>query len=231
MPALAQPSVSFELRAGLNAGGPVPIPFSKEIREISSINPGFNPGFEADVMFDAGSLQFMGGLGISRHSMTNVARVKSFKTAITSDLGDEISGYWTGMVETDWSAVSLTVPLMLSWTFSDSWSVVAGPYVSFLIDKNFSGNVYDGYMRHQNPTGEKSVFTDGVSASFDFGNEMRPVQMGFAAGIRYDISSRIDIGAMLDCSLHGIFKSDFTTISSAMYPVSFNLSVGYGINP
>lgn len=30
-----------------------------------------------------------------------------------------------------------------------------GPYVSYLIDKDFSGSVYDGYLRENEPTGEK----------------------------------------------------------------------------
>ena len=52
----------------------------------------------------------------------------------------------------------------------------AGVYASHILEGEFSGNVYDGYLREENPTGDKVSIEGDKSAKYDFSEELRHFQ-------------------------------------------------------
>ena len=76
-------------------------------------------------------------------------------------------------------------------------------YVSYLTEGDFSGHVYDGYLREGDPTGPKIEFKDGRIATYDFSNRLRR----FVYGAQMGISWRALCGnADDDDQPHGLFR-------------------------
>ena len=87
--------------------------------------------------------------------------------------GGELQGLWTGGVKTKVKNSYLTIPVLANYKISDRWKVSLGPYVSYMTEGNFSGHVYEGYLREGDSTGEKVNFSDGAIATYD--RLMKPV--------------------------------------------------------
>lgn len=62
----------------------------------------------------------------------------------------------------------ITVPLLANYKISDRWKIVAGPYFSYMIDGDFSGDVYEGHLRTPDATGSRIDFEGENSAAYDF---------------------------------------------------------------
>ena len=56
---------------------------------------------------------------------------------------------------------------MATYKLSSRWNIKAGPYFSYLLSREFSGHVYEGYLREGDPVGPKAEFTDGKIATYD----------------------------------------------------------------
>ena len=98
---------------------------------------------------------------------------------------------------------------------------------SYILSREFSGHVYDGYLREDNPTGPKVEFTDNKVATYDFSNDLRHFQWGLQAGAGWRAFKHLNIYADLTWGLNNIFKNDFHTITFAMYPIYLNIGFGY----
>ena len=137
--------------------------------------------------------------------MTTEATVKNYGMKIINTNGGELQGLWTGGVKTKVKNSYLTIPVVANYKVSKRWKVSAGPYVSYLIERNFSGHVYEGHLRTPDQTGSRVDFTGESIATYDFSDNLRKFQWG----------------------LNDIFKKDFDTIAFAMYPIYFNVGFGY----
>ena len=60
------------------------------------------------------------------------------------------------------------VPVLGAYKINSRLRAKAGVYVSYLMDEEFSGYVYEGYLREGNPTGKRVNFSDGAIATYDF---------------------------------------------------------------
>ena len=103
----------------------------------------------------------------------------------------------------------------------------AGPYVSFKTSGDFSGHVFDGYLREGDPTGNKVVFEGESVAPYDFSEELRTFQWGVQAGVTWRAFKHLNVHADLQWGLNDIFQKDFNTITFAMYPIYLNVGFGY----
>ena len=92
---------------------------------------------------------------------------------------------------------------------------------------DFSGNVYDGYLREGDPTGNKVVFADGNNAPYDFSKNLRRFQWGAQLGAEWRAFKHLNVYADLTWGLNDIFQKDFDTITFAMYPIYLNVGFGY----
>ena len=141
--------------------------------------------------------------------------------------GERISGVWTGGVKTKVHTAGLTIPLMATYKLTNRWNIKAGPYFSYLLSREFSGHVYEGYLREDNPTGPKVEFTDGKIATYDFSDDLRHFQWGLQVGAGWRAFKHLNVYADLTWGLNDIFKNNFNTVTFAMYPIYLNIGFGY----
>ena len=125
----------------------------------------------------------------------------------------------------------LTLPVQLSYRLSETVQLNAGPYLSYLIDKEFSGYVYDGYLRQGDPTGPKVTMgvEENERATYEFNDDMRDLQFGVAVGADWQVAKQFGVFADLNWGLNGIFKSDFKTVEQTLFPIYGTIGVSYRI--
>ncbi|MBR1792834.1 MAG: PorT family protein [Bacteroidales bacterium] len=226
----SQSSWHFAVKPGINIGAVAPTSMPKEIREIKGYSPLTNGSLYVEVSHPIGDsnlnpLQLVSGIIIERNSMKTHARVKNYSTEIRSD-GNTVAGVWTGDVKTRYSATALKVPLSVRYRVNPTLYAHIGIYGAWLISKSFGGSVMDGYLREGNPTGEKALFENGQSASYNFDNQLRELQWGLCTGIEWHFFQRFLVSGQFSYGLNNIFKHDFKTISFEMHPIFFNVSIG-----
>lgn len=222
--------LEYEVKAGFSIGGTAPLPLPEAIRSIDSYSPSMAISIEGNVKKWFGDKLQWGvlvGLRLENKTMNTEATVKNYDMEIIGDGGERVKGVWTGGVKTKVKNSYLTIPVLATYKVSKRWNVKAGPYVSYLLEGNFSGNVYEGYLREDNPTGPKVEFTDGQVATYDFTNELRNIQWGMQLGGEWRAFKHLNVYADLTWGLNDIFKKNFDTVSFAMYPIYLNVGFGY----
>lgn len=221
----------YEVFAGINIGGAAPVPLPAEIRKIESYNPNLNPqiGTKITKWFTPQADRSWGvsvGLMLDTKGMKTKAKVKNYGMEIIRD-GSYVSGNWTGKVETRYHSNQLIIPILANYRFNRIWKVSLGPYVAYAFNNDFNGEVYDGYLREGDPTGEKVTFEGDAKATYDFGDNLRPFQWGAQLGGSWTALRHLTVNANLSWGLNGIFKSSFKTVRFSLYPIYLNLGFGY----
>ena len=222
--------LEYEVRAGINIGGASPLPLPREIRSLDSYAPNINFSIEGNIIKWLGKQErwgFILGLRVESKGMEAEATTKNYSMEIIGDGGERMSGNWTGRVKTKFRASYFTVPVLAAWKVNDRLRLSAGPYVSFRTSGDFSGHVFDGYLREGDPTGNKVVFEGESIAPYDFSDELRKFQWGVQAGISWRAFKHLTVHGDLTWGLNDIFKKDFQTITFAMYPIYLNVGFGY----
>jgi hypothetical protein len=220
----------YSLKAGFSIGGTAPLPLPEEIRSIDSYNPGMALSLEGNATkwFDE---QKRWGLSVALRMeskrMTTRATVKNYGMRIINTNGGELAGLWTGGVKTKVRNSYLTIPVSANYRISKRWKVTLGPYISYLMEGDFSGHVYDGHLRTPDETGSRVNFTGESIATYDFSNDLRRFAWGLQAGTEWRAFKHLNVYADLTWGLNDIFQSDFKTITFAMYPIYLNLGFGY----
>lgn len=218
------------LKAGVNLGGSSPLPLPREIRSIESFNPTLAIQLSGEATKWFGERREWGltfGLRLDNKNMTTKARVKNYSMEIIGGDGNRLKGNWTGYVRTDVRNDYLNIPVLASWKPAERWVVQLGPYMSVLMNGSFSGDVYDGYLREGDPTGNKIVFSDGAVAGYDFSSELSRLLWGMQAGCEWSAFRHLRLYANVTWGLSDIFRRGFNTITFAMYPIYLNLGFGY----
>lgn len=213
------------LSAGYNIGGTAPLPLPVEIRSIESYNPGLNLSLEGTVekMFGKGNWGLRWGIRLETKGMTTEADTKNYFTEIKSD-GKTIKGPWTGNVRISVRNTYLTLPVLAVYKINQRWNVSGGIYVSYLLNGEFSGNVSNGYIREENPTGEKVGIE---SAVYQFNDELSKFSYGLQAGGEYKAYKHLSIFANLTWGLNSIFPDSFKSITFPLYPIYGTLGFTY----
>ena len=212
--------LEYEVKAGFSIGG----------TSIDSYNPTLQIAIEGNVtkwLNPARTWGIMLALRLETKGMKTDARVKNYSMEIIGDGGERMKGFWTGQVKTKVNNSYLTVPVLAAWRVSPRWKLNAGPYVSYRMEGNFTGDVYDGYLRELDPTGNKVVFEDGKSAPYDFSKDLRRFAWGLQLGGEWKAFKHLNVYADLTWGMNDIFKKDFNTITFAMYPIYLNMGFGY----
>ena len=222
--------LEYTVKAGINIGGTAPVPLPREIRAIDSYSPTLCVSIEGDIKKWFGESKEWGmmiGLRLENKGMETKATVKNYSMEIIGDGGERMKGFWTGQVKTKVNNSYLTVPVLAAWRVSPRWKLNAGPYVSYRMEGDFTGDVYDGYLRELDPTGNKVVFEDGKSAPYDFSKDLRRFAWGLQLGGEWKAFKHLNVYADLTWGMNDIFKKDFNTITFAMYPIYLNMGFGY----
>lgn len=217
----------IRLSAGCNIGGTAPLPLPREIRGIEGYNPGLNLAIEGTVekSFKASPWGIRWGIRLETKGMTTKAKTKNYHMeAWNTDGSGKVQGAWTGKVKTSVKNTYLTLPVVAVYNIDRRWSVSAGAYASYLLDGEFTGAAYDGYIRDQDPTGEKAEVT---RAEYNFSSDLRKFNWGLQAGGEYKAYKHLALFANLQWSMNGIFPSDFGSVTFALYPIYGTLGFTY----
>lgn len=220
----------YEIKAGFNIGGTSPLPLPKEIRKIDSYAPGIAISIEGNAtkwLDDAKKWGLTLGIRLENKNMTTEATVKNYGMKLLNTNGGEIQGLWTGGVKTKVRNSYLTIPVLANYNISKRWKLVAGPYVSYVIDGEFSGHVYEGHLRTPDQTGSRVDFTGESIATYDFSDNLRKFQWGLQVGGEWKAFKHLNVFADLNWGLNDIFEKNFDTVSFAMYPIYLNVGFGY----
>lgn len=222
-------SMTVMLRAGYSVGAATPLGIPASIRELNSfaLTPNFLVGI--DLRFGLGhrwGLQT--GLHFENKGMNVAVTTKGYHMAMVKG-GEELEGVYTGRVEQNTKSWMFTVPVMATLDVSRQWRLHAGPYLSLLTSMSFTGNVSDGYLRKDTPTGQKIEMGHDMEerATYDFSNEMRRLQVGLDVGADWLLARHFGIGADLTWGLTGIMHGDFKTVEQTLYPIYGTLSATY----
>ena len=220
-----------KLRAGYNIGGTAPIPLPATIRSIDkySLTPSFMAGADVNLpLQDSWGVQL--GLHAENKAMDGEVTTKTYRMEVKK--GESIlNGVYTGHVHQKVTEWMLTLPIMATCQLSNKFQFKVGPYFSLLFNKDFSGYVYDGYLRQGNPTGPMVTIgtREDERATYDFTDDMRPFQAGIAVGVDWQLHRRLGLSADLNWGITGIHKSDFKTVEQTLFPIYGTIGVFYRI--
>lgn len=215
------------LAAGFNIGGTAPLPLPREIRSIDGYKPQLNIALEGAVQkrIEQTPWGVMLGVRLEQKAMRTDATVKNYHMeAVNANGSGRINGAWTGHVKTHVDNSYLSFPLLATYAISPRWQVQAGPYLAWCIDGSFTGEAYDGYIRDQNPTGDKAQVTN---ATYDFSPSLRRFHWGLQAGTEFRAYKHLAATLNLQWGLNGIFPSDFSSVTFALFPIYATAGFAY----
>lgn len=221
--------LNYNVRLGYNIGGTAPVGMPATIRKLNNYEFQPNVSFCFDVQKDLrGRWGVMSGIHLENKGMETDASVKNYHITIEQG-GDFMEGYFTGHNVTKVEEWLITVPVMATCRVGSNVMLKLGPYLSYVLTRKFEGNVYDGYLRHNTPTGPKIEFGTGDNerGTFDFSDDMRRWQFGIDFGADWYFSRRWGVYADITWGLTGIHKSSFKTIEQTLYPIYGTLGVTY----
>jgi len=222
---------SLQVRAGYSLGATTPLGIPATIRELNSfsLSPNVVVGIDATLPL-AGRWGLLSGLHFEHKGMDATVTTKGYHMAMVKG-GEELEGVYTGRVEQHVKAWMFTVPVQATYRLSRRWQLCFGPYLSLLTAKAFNGNVSDGYLRKDTPTGQKIEMGHEADerATYDFSSDMRRFQAGLDLGVQWQNigDSGIGLGADLTWGLTGLMRSSFKTVEQTLYPIYGTISVTY----
>ena len=217
----------LQLGAGFNIGGTAPLPLPAEIRDINSYNPGMNIAVEGMVRKQFGQTPWGMSIGIRLEAkgMKTDATTKNYHMeAVNDDGSGTVIGAWTGKVRTEVDNNYLTVPVLATYQINSRWQVSAGTYFSWMFDGKFFGEAHDGYIRDQDPTGDKA---EVQSATYDFSGDQRKFHWGLQAGGQFKAYEHLAVFANLQWGMNSIFPSDFSSVTFDLYPIYATFGFNY----
>ena len=219
----------YGYRLGFTIGGITPVPLPAEVREMMTFSP--NGAFMQEIygykLFKE-KFGFYFGERLAIEGMNVEARVKNYHMSIEQG-GDYISGYFTGVDKTEANLISVKIPLEFMARVNSRLDLRVGPYIQINLHREFKGEVYDGYLRENTPTGQKIIFSDGSKATYDFSEDVKKTCFGAEVAADFQIKNNFGIFANLDYGFGSVFADDFETITFKMYPIFFSLGVSYRI--
>ncbi len=208
-------------RLGFSVGGTAPMGMPATIRELNSfkLKASYSVGFDIERRL-SGSWGLLTGLRAEGKDMDIDATVKSYFTTIVQG-GQSLAGNFTGRVVTRVTQRMFTIPVNVTRRVSDRLTLQAGPYVSILTRAKFEGYVYDGYLRRNDPTGPKVIVgsDENTRGSYDFGDDMRRLQLGLNLGADWYLRETWGCFANLAWGVTGIHKRGFKAIEQTLYLV------------
>ena len=222
-------SIQLKARVGYSIGGTSPLPLPETIRSIDSYSlaPSFMVGVDAMLPLSQ-KWGVMAGLHFENKGMKAAITTKAYYMEVVK--GDQqMAGLFTGHVDQKVKQWMLTIPVQATLRLSNKVMLKGGPYVSFLLGKEFSGIASDGYLRRDSPTGAKILMgnKDGEWATYEFNNNMRSVQLGIGIGADWQVHKRIGVSADLNWGLTGVFPDDFKSVEQTLYPIYGTIGVYY----
>lgn len=221
--------LEYRLKAGVSIGGTAPLPLPEEIREIEKYNPMLSISIEANVLkFLHERWALMLAMRFENKGMSTQAQVKNYHMVMDKRNDDNsmshLEGAWTGHVKTKVKNSYMTVPLSVVYRLTSRWELRSGPFLSYLLSGSFDGTAFDGYLRENDPTGEKVEVSTAV---YDFSGDLRKLNWGMMLGGEWKAYKHLNLYADLSWGFNSVFKKDFKSIAFKMYNIYGNIGFGY----
>lgn len=222
---------THKIVVGFNLGATMPNYLVREIRGIDAYWVQFAPHLGYDVSYQlADKWSVESGIGLDIKGMGVRDRVKYMYTDVDIE-GTNIKGYFTGRNQTEVKITYVTVPLRAAFHLNDKWRLRAGGYASYRSSSEFSGTVWDGYLRETRDkdiiNSDKLEIEEKDLATFDFGKELRNFDFGLSLGFDHQINKRFGIYTDFTYSLTPIFPSSFTGIDMKMRNMYLQVGMSY----
>lgn len=220
--------LTYSGRIGYEVGASTPLGMPESIRGLNSYNPRANiiigAGAHCRISSSWGIEVFM---QVENKGMRTDAKVKNYFMEFRQGQ-DALKGVFTGNVVTEVDEWMISVPVTATFDVRKV-RVKAGPYVSFLLNGEFSGYAYDGYIRKGTPIGAKVIIGDdkNTRGDYDFSDSMRKCHFGLMADANWRFGKNLGAFIGLSWGLTGIFHSDFKTVEQTMYPIYGSLGISY----
>lgn len=218
-------------RVGYSIGGNAPLPMPATIRSLNSYKLQPNVSFGIDAFKPIhGKWGAMVGIHFENKGMHIDADVKNYHMEIVKG-GEKLSGVFTGKNNSTATQWMFTAPIQAVCCLRPNLKLKLGPYFSYLTQGKFEGYAYDGYLRVNDPTGERIDMghDEGERGDYEFNDDMRKFQMGIDLGVDWYFSRRVGVYADLQWGLTGTFKSSFNTIEQTLYPIYGTIGLTYKI--
>lgn len=226
-------SFSHKIIVGYNIGATLPNNLPREVRSISAYWPQFTPqlGYNVSYHFtERWSVE--SGIALDLKGMGVRDKVKYMYTDVNMD-GNNIKGYFTGRNETEVKITYATIPIRLSYHLNDTWSLKFGTYASYRYSSEFSGTVWDGYLRK---TEDKDIINSELInigekdiAVFDFGKDLRTFDFGFSMGFEHSFNRKFGLYTEATYGLIPVFPKSFTGIDMKMRNIYITVGMSYKI--
>ncbi|MGN0068698.1 MAG: porin family protein [Prevotella sp.] len=224
-------NLDMTARLGYNIGGTAPVGLPATIRSLDRYTLQPNASFGVDVGKKvAGRFGIMAGIHLENKGMETDARVKNYHMRITNG-GETLEGMFTGNVVTEVGQWMVTFPVQATMSLNDKLMLRLGPYASYVISHSFEGNAYGGYLRVDDPTGQKvEIGTEpDTRGLYDFADYLRRMQYGVDLGVDWQFHRNYGVYASLMWGLNGVFHSSFHTIEQTLYPIYGTVGLTYRI--
>lgn len=222
-------NLGLKARVGYSIGATAPMGIPASIRSIESfrLTPNILAGVDAALPLQA-KWGVQAGLHFENKGMDGEVTTKGYHMKVRMD-ESEMEGYYTGHVRQKVTQWMLTLPVQATYQAGKAVTLKAGPYVSILLNKDFSGYASEGYLRKDTPTGAKVTMgsTEEERATYDFSEELRTLQLGIDVGADWQLANCFGLAVDLSWGLTGIHKSSFKTIEQTLYPIYGTISITY----
>lgn len=211
-----------------NFGATSPVPLPATVRKINSWRPGSNlsAGYEGLYRFHKSwSLGF--GAKLDFRGMTVKNEVLYMKTQITVLSGSSsgsFDGYFSGKTKTEIKNAYILVPLYLAYKISPKYRFKLGAYIAYMFHSQFSGVVYDGYIRNGTPVGDKITINE---ATFDLSTQQNMLDYGLLFGAQQYLHGRISLIENFTWGLNPILESSSKAMDFKMYNIYLSLGLAY----
>lgn len=224
--------LALRARVGYNLGATTPLGMPASVSSIDAYRLTPSVAVGVDMAMPLGARWLLAaGLRFENKAMDADITAQGYHMELRR-ASESIEGLFTGKVSQQVSQWMLTAPVYAVYECSPRWRLKAGPYLSLLVGRDFSGIASDGYLRQGGPTGPKIAIGDtpGTWATYDFSDEMRRVQVGLMLGADWKPMQRIGFSLDVGIGLTGIFPSDFATVEQTLYPIYGTVGVFYAID-
>ncbi|MBL7933460.1 MAG: outer membrane beta-barrel protein [Bacteroidia bacterium] len=211
-----------------NIGATAPISMPATVRKIEKWSPGINLSAGYEGLYKLRKSWNLGfGLKLDFKGMAITNEVLYMRTQVTVQSGSSsgsFEGYFSGNSKTDIRNAYVLVPLYIAYKMNPRFRFKLGGYLAYMFHSQFSGVVYDGYIRNGSPVGEKITINEAI---FDLSTQQNRLDYGLLLGAQQYLHGRVSLIENFTWGLQPILKSSSKAMDFKMYNIYLSLGLAY----
>lgn len=216
----------IEISAGAQIGGTMPYQLPNSIRTIANFSPKTPYYIGVNLVHPINhKWSTKIGLELAGKGMYTEAEVKGYETSFSSGTEQEVQGFYYGTISTQMKNIYFNLPINIQYE-TKHFHYYGGIYLGIAVQKHFSGEAIQGYIRESNPTGEKVGLQH---VAYDFKKDISTMNFGLQLGVQYKISNLWKAQMQISHGLNNTLKSDFKSVTFPMHHTYLGLGINYNI--